>query len=55
MFSEKLDNDYDVLGDMDFYDALPSVEDGEVIYGAVSPDVYKRVEQEYGVRGTNHD
>ena len=55
MFSEKLDNDYEVLGDMDFYDALPSVEDGEVIYGAVSPQVYKRVEQEYGVRGTNHD
>lgn len=55
MFSDKFEDDYDVLGDMDFYDALPSVEDGEVIYGAVSPDVYKRVEQEYGVRGTNHD
>lgn len=51
MFNDKFEDNYDVLGDMDFYDALPSLEDGEVIYGAVNPDVYKRVEQEYGVRG----
>lgn len=51
MFSDKFEDDYDVLGDMDFYDALPSLEDGEVIYGAVNPEVYKRVEQEYGVQG----
>ena len=51
MFSDKFEDDYDVLGDMDFYDALPSLEDGEVIYGAVNQEVYKRVEQEYGIRG----
>jgi hypothetical protein len=40
----------DVLTDMDFFDALRSVKDGETIYGAVSDEVAEKIAAEYGIR-----
>jgi hypothetical protein len=37
--SEPFADEYDVLGEMDFYDALPSVQDGEILHGVVSPQL----------------
>jgi hypothetical protein len=48
--SEPFADDYDVLGEMDFYDALPSVQDGEILHGVVSPQLYEAVAREYGIR-----
>lgn len=40
----------EVLRDMDFFDALRSVKDGETIYGTVSDDVAEKIADEYGIR-----
>lgn len=39
----------DVLQEMDFYNALATLEDGETIYGVVSDDLAARIEEEYGI------
>ena len=41
--------DSEILEDMDFYDALRTVKDGEVLYGLVSDEVEKLIEKDYGI------
>lgn len=40
----------DVLVDMDFYDALKSVKDGETVFGDVSDEIAELIEKDYGIR-----
>jgi hypothetical protein len=49
--TEPFEDDYAVLGDMDFYNALTSLEDGEVLYGMVLPEIYDYIKKQYGILG----
>lgn len=46
---EPFADDYDVLGNMDFYDALPSCIDGETLRGIVDDKTYFLIQIEYGI------
>lgn len=35
--------------DMDFYDYLTQVSDGEMVYGDVSDEIAERIEQDFGI------
>jgi hypothetical protein len=48
--SESFPDDYDVLGDMDFYDALSSCADNETLRGIVNDETYFLIKNEYGIR-----
>lgn len=47
--SDPFDDDYDVLGNMDFYDALPSCADGETLRGIVDGETFLVIFMEYGI------
>lgn len=40
----------EILIDMDFYDALSSLKDGDTIYGLVSDEIAEKIATEYGIR-----
>ena len=50
-FTEPFEDDYAVLGDMDFYNALTSLEDGEVVHGVVRLEVYEHIKKHFGILG----
>lgn len=46
---EPFSHDYDVLGNMDFYDALPSCANGETLRGIVDSEIFLAIFIEYGI------
>ena len=42
--------DDQILEDMDFYEALPHVREGEILYGLISDDVAELIAKDYGIR-----
>ena len=50
VYVSEVPTDADVLVDMDFYDALSSVEEGATIYGLVSDEIAEKIAADYGIR-----
>jgi hypothetical protein len=44
------EDDYDVLGNEDFLQALATCKDGEILHGVVNQEMFDKIREEYGVR-----
>ena len=51
MLADFDEDNYDVLGNEDFLQALEACQDGEILYGVVNQEVFDKINEEYGVRG----
>jgi len=47
--SDPFPDDYDVLGNSDFYDALPSCKENEILHGVVDHETYLLILTHYGI------
>jgi hypothetical protein len=49
--SEPFSDDYDVLGNSDFYDALPFCKENEILRGIVDHETFLLILIDYGIGG----